>query len=96
MNAFDDKGKTLEKAKAQSFDSVLRALKNDEFDSVYGIALAVSEDEHQLLLDQIKAGLVAARFAYFHNLIERGNELIQRIPPLLEKLGKIYFKSFKI
>ena len=88
MNAFDDKGKTLEKAKAQSFDSVLRALKNEDFNSVYDIALAVSEDEHQSLLDRIKAGLVAARFAYLHTLTERANELVQRIPPLLEKFGK--------
>ena len=89
LNAFDDKSKTLEKAKAQSFDLVLRVLKSEDFNAVYDIALAVSEDEHQSLLDRIKAGLVAARFAYFHNLIEQACKLIQRIPPLLEKFGKI-------
>ena len=88
MNAFDDK--ILDSANAQSFDSVLRALKNEDFNSVYDIALAVSEDEHQSLLDRIKAGLVAARFAYLHNLIEQARKLFQRIPPLLEKLGKIW------
>ena len=96
MNAFDGKGKTLDNAKAQSFDSMLRALKNEDFNSVYDIALAVLDDEHQSLIDRIKAGLVAARFAYFHNLIERANELIQRIPPLLEKFGKIYPNFLKI
>ena len=90
MNAFDDKSKTLEKAKGQSFDLVLRVLKNEDFNAVYDIALTVSEDERQSLLDRIKAGLVAARFVYFHKLFERANELIQRIPPLLEKFGKIY------
>ena len=69
---------------------MLRELKNENFNSVYDIALAVSEDEHQSLLDRIKAGLVAARFAYLHNLIEQARKLIQRIPPLLEKLGKIW------
>ena len=94
MNAFEDKSKAPDNAKEQSFDSVLRALKNEDFNSVYDIALAVLEDEHHSLLDRIKAGLVAARFAYFHRLIERAIELIQRIPPLLEKFGKIYLKSF--
>ena len=89
MNAFEDKDKILDNAKAQSFDSVLRALKNEDFNSVYDIALAVSEDEHQSLLDRIKASLVAARFAYFHRLIERAIKLILRIPPLLKKFGKI-------
>ena len=92
MNAFDDKVKTLEKAKGQSFDSVLHVLKSEDFNAVYDIALTVSEDERQSLLDRIKAGLVAARFVYFHKLFERANELIQRIPSLLEKLGKIYLK----
>ena len=92
MNAFDDKVKTLEKAKGQSFNSVLRVLKKEDFNSVYDIALAVSEDERESLLDRIKAGLVAARFAYFHNLIEQACKLIQRIPPLLDKFGKIYLK----
>ena len=73
---------------------MLRVLKKEDFNSVYIIALAVSEDEHQSLLDRIKAGLVAARFAYLHNLIEQACKLIQRIPPLLEKFGKIYSKSF--
>ena len=68
---------------------MLRALKNEDFNSVYDIALAVSKDEHQSLLDRIKAGLVAARFAYFHNLLEQARKLIQQIPPLLEKFGKI-------
>ena len=80
---------TLDNVKAQSFDSVLCALKNEDFNAVYDIALSASEDESQLLLDRIKASLVAARFAYLHNLIERACELIQRIPPLLEKFGKI-------
>ena len=92
MNAFDDKSKTLEKAKAQSFDLVLRVLKSEDFNAVYDIALAVSEDDRQSLLDRIKAGLVAARFAYFHHLIKQACKLIQRIPPLLEKFGKIYLK----
>ena len=61
-------------------------------DEVYDIALAVSEDEHLSLIDRIKAGLVAARFAYFYNLIEQACKLIQRIPPLLEKFGKVYLK----
>ena len=94
MNAFDNKSKTLEKAKGQSFDSVLRVLKKEAFNEVYDIALDVSEDDHQSLLDRIKAGLVAARFAYFHHLIERANELIQRIPPLLEKFGKLRCYSY--
>ena len=89
MNAFDDKSETLDKAKAQSFDSVLRVLKKEAFNEVYDIALDVSEDDHQSLLDRIKAGLVAARFAYFHILIEEAHKLIQRIPPLLGKFGKI-------
>ena len=91
MNAFDDKGKK-HSANAQSFDLVLRVLKKEDFNSVYDIALAVSEDEHQSLLDRIKAGMVAALFAYLHHLIKRAIELIQRIPSLLEKLGKIYLK----
>ena len=89
MNAFDDKGKTLGKEKEQSFDSVLRVLKSEDFNAVYDIALAVSEDDRQSLLDRIKAGLVAARFAYFHNLVEQARKLIQRIPSLLEKFGKL-------
>ena len=92
MNALDEKDKTLDSANAQSFDSVLRLLKKEDFNSVYDIALAVSEDERESLLDRIKAGLVAARFAYFHNLIEQACKLIQRIPPLLDKFGKIYLK----
>ena len=92
MNAFEDKSKAPDNAKEQSFDSVLRALKKEDFNLVYDIALAVMEDERQSLLDRIKAGLVAARFAYFHRLIERAIELIQRIPPLLEKFGKIWLK----
>ena len=90
MSAFDDKVKILDSANAQCFDSLLRALKKEDFNAVYDIALTVSEDERQSLLDRIKAGLVAARFVYFHKLFERANELIQRIPPLLEKFGKIY------
>ena len=90
MNAFDDKVKILDSTGAQCFNSLLRALKKEDFNAVYDIALSVSEDEHhQSLFDRIKAGFVAARFAYLHNLIEQARKLIQRIPPLLEKLGKI-------
>ena len=90
MNAFDDKVKILDSTNTQTFDSVLRALKKEDFNSVYDIAFAVSEDERHFLLGRIKAGLVAARFAYLHNLIQQARKLIQRIPPLLEKLGKIW------
>ena len=71
---------------------MLRVLKKEDFNSVYDIALAVSEDEHQSLIDRIKGGLVAARFAYLHKLIEQACKLIKRIPPLLEQFGKIYLK----
>lgn len=72
------------------YKCILWRIKNNEYNQVFDQAVNVFEDENKPPVERIKSGIIALRFGYYQNRLNKtiSKELTEGIYKMLDELRK--------